>query len=78
MDEGKRYEMTENLIKSELLIGKTKVEIHDLLGDKYYKYNEDHWAYEVGHVPGLLNIDPDVLDIYFKEGKVVRVEQHET
>ena len=25
-----------------------------------------------------LSIDPDVLDIYFKNGKVFKVEQHQT
>jgi hypothetical protein len=44
----------------------------------FFKYDDDHWAYDVGFVPGLFNIDPDVLDIYFKDGKVERVGQHET
>jgi len=49
-----------------------------LLENDFYTYNENHIAYELGFVPGLFNIDPDVLDIYFENGKVVRVGQHRT
>ena len=74
----KRYEMTKDIIDNDLLIGKTKEEIVKTLGDDYFKYNEDHWGYEVGFVPGLFNIDPDVLDIHFKDDKVESVGQHES
>jgi energy-converting hydrogenase Eha subunit A len=77
-DNGKRYEMTEDLIKSEILIGKTKDEVKKILGDNFYKYDENHWAYDIGFVPGLSNIDPEVLDVYFKDGIVKRIGQHET
>lgn len=73
-----RYKMSTDLIKSELLIGKTKEEVIELLGDDFYTYNENHIAYDLGFVPGLFNIDPDVLDIYFEKGKVIKVDQHET
>src|SRR5260221_447049 len=43
----KRYEMTEDLIKSEILIGKPKNEVQKLLGDDFYKYGDDHWTYDV-------------------------------
>lgn len=74
----KRFKMSEDLIKSEKLIGKTKQEIVQLLGEDYYSYNENHIAYDLGFVPGLFNIDPDILDIYFENGKVIKVDQHET
>ena len=38
----------------------------------------DDWYYDLGFKPGLFNIDPDVLEVEFKFGKVVRVGQHET
>ena len=56
----------------------TKKEISELLGQDFYSYNENHIAFELGFVPGLFNIDPDVLDIYFENGKVIKVKQHET
>jgi hypothetical protein len=73
-----RYKMSNDLIKNELLIGKSKIEVSELLGDDFYSYDENHIAYDLGFVPGLFNIDPDVLDIYFENGKVIKVGQHET
>ena len=73
-----RYEMTHDLIESELLIGKSKEEVISILGAYTFTYKEEHWAYEVGYVPGLFNIDPSVLDVYFENGIVVKVGQHET
>ena len=73
-----RYKMSADIIKSEILISKTKEEVVELLGTEFYAYNENHIAYDLGFVPGLFNIDPDVLDIYLKNGKVIKVEQHET
>ena len=73
-----RYKMSENIIESKMLIGKTKQEIVELLGNDFYSYSENHIAYGLGFVPGLFNIDPDVLDIYFENGKVTKVGQHET
>jgi hypothetical protein len=55
-----------------------KEEVIELLGDDSYFYDESHIAYDLGFVPGLFNIDPDVLDIYFEKGKVTKVGQHET
>ena len=73
-----RYKMSKDIMKSKMLIGKTKAEVIDLLGEDYYTYNENHISYYLGFVPELFNIDPDVLDIYFENGKVVRVSQHRT
>ena len=74
----KRYEMSNDIIESKMLIGKGKEEITEILGQDFYSYTENHIAYELGFVPNLFNIDPDVLDIYFENDKVIRVEQHRT
>ena len=71
-----RYEMSKDIIDSKILIGKTKVEIIELLGAEFYAYGDNHIAYDLGFVPGFMNIDPDYLDIYFDNGKVNKVEQH--
>jgi hypothetical protein len=73
-----RYQMSDDIIKNEVLIGKTKKEIIELLGEDSYFYDENHIAYELGFVPGLFNVDIAVLDLYFENGKVIKVEQHET
>ena len=75
-NKAERYKMSEDIIESEILIGKTKTEIIQLLGNDFYSYNKNHIAYELGFVPGLFNIDIDVLDIYFENEKVIKVSQH--
>lgn len=73
-----RYKISENIIESKILIGKTKHEIVLLLGNDYYSYSKNHIAYGLGFVPGLFKIDPAVLDVYFENEKVIKVGQHET
>ncbi|WP_434036537.1 hypothetical protein [Formosa sp. 4Alg 33] len=73
-----RYTMSEHIITSNLLIGKTKAEITTLLGNDFHTYNTNHISYYLGYLPKLFKIDPDVLDIYFEEGIVVKVSQHES
>jgi hypothetical protein len=73
-----RYKMSNDIMESNLLIGKTKDEVITLMGNDFYKYDDNHIAYDLGFVPGLFKIDPDVLDIYFKNGKVFKVGQHES
>lgn len=71
-----RYELSENIIESGMLIGKTKAEVRLLLGDEENHDNNDQWRYYLGYIPSIANIDPDVLLIEFKDGKVIRVSQY--
>ena len=71
-----RYEMSKDLIESKRLIGKTRIEVVQILGSETTSHGENHISYELGYVPGMINIDPDYLDIYFENGKVYKVEQH--
>jgi hypothetical protein len=77
-DKEKRYEYSEDVIESKMLIGKTKAQVRQLLGDEGNKDVSDHWAYYLGFRPAFANIDPEILDIEFKDGKVIKVGQHET
>jgi hypothetical protein len=70
-----RYKMSEDIIDSKMLIGKTKEEITRLLGQDFWAINENHIAYKLGTLPRLFNIDPDALNIYFENEKVIKVEQ---
>lgn len=74
----KRYEMSEYIIKNNLLLGKSKEEVKQLLGTAKQAYEKDIWTYYVGFVPGIANIDPDILVIEFVNGVVVKVLQRET
>ncbi len=70
----KRYEVSEDIIESKLLIGKTKAEVRELLGQTDEPDAEDTWYYYLGYPPGqLFGIDPDALSVMFKLGKVTEV-----
>jgi heme/copper-type cytochrome/quinol oxidase subunit 2 len=73
-----RYKMAKDIIEKNILIGKTKDEVIKLLGNDYYESEEGTISYYLGLVPGLANIDPDVLVLYFENGIVVKVEQINT
>lgn len=73
---GNRYKMSKNLIESKMLIGKTRNEVMDLLGKDFVSNTESRLIYELGHVPGLFNIDLDYLDIIFENGVVKSVSQN--
>jgi hypothetical protein len=76
-DEDNRYELSDDLIKSKMLIGKTKNEVRLLLGNE--TENQDSvntWYYGLGYRPGLFNIDPSYLEIEFQNNKVLDVEQY--
>lgn len=77
-DPEKRYELTKDLINSKILIGKTKAEVIQVLGIEDNEDRIDNWSYYVGFKPMIVNIDPDVLEIFFKNGKVVLISQRPT
>lgn len=77
-DQEKRYELSEDIMDSEMLIGKTKTQVRQLLGDEGNMDEANNWSYYLGFRPSFFTMDPDVLDIEFKDGKVVKVEQHGT
>lgn len=72
----KRYEFSENVIESKMLIGKTKKEVRQILGFEDSDATFDNWTYGLGNKPGLGNIDPSLLSVEFKNGKVYNVSQY--
>jgi hypothetical protein len=75
-NEEKRYEMSKDIINSEILIGKTEDEVIELLGNGFYATSTNCIGYDLGFVPGLFNIDPDTLNICFENGRVIKVSQY--
>ncbi|MDW5288770.1 hypothetical protein [Formosa sp. PL04] len=71
-----RFKISEYIIESKILIGKTREEVIQLLGNEFITNNESELSYELGFVPGLFNIDPDYLDIKLENGIVISVNQH--
>lgn len=73
-----RFTMSKDIVRSKMLIGKTKGEVIEILGEDFSENMDGYMTYYLGFVPGFLNIDPDVLDIHFENKKVIRVEQRRT
>lgn len=79
-----RFEMTENILKSDTLMGKTKPEIEKLLGtyewltwnDTIKNHDENLWNYALGLKPGALNNKKECMTIVFKDGKVSDIQTY--
>lgn len=69
----KRYEMSEDIIDRDILIGKTKTDIQLLLGKAENTSENNQWEYVLGSRPGLFVIYPDILQITFQNEKAVKV-----
>ena len=74
-DKDKRYEMSDDLIKSKILIGKTKQDVIKILGNGDNNLESNTWYYGLGFAPRFMTIDPDVLIIEFTGEKVSEVRQ---
>lgn len=80
---GLRYEMIKDITESELLLGKNKSEIEDLLGtyewlswnDALKQHDENKWNYGMGLLPGAFNDDKECLTLVFEDNKVVKLER---
>lgn len=73
-----RYEMIDDTIQSDVLIGKSKSEIEVLLGkaewiswnDAKEAYDKDKWNYGLGIEPGALTDEKSNVEIIFKNDLV--------
>ncbi|MDN3492143.1 hypothetical protein [Winogradskyella bathintestinalis] len=80
-----RYEMVDNTISSDTLIGKSKHKILKLLGtyewlswDETKKTHvENKWNYGLGIEPGAFNNQKECLEITFKNDNVVAVKTYQ-
>ncbi|MGM5470276.1 hypothetical protein ACS386_08360 [Flavobacteriaceae bacterium LMO-SS05] len=79
-----RYEMTNNIIKTDTLIGQSKPEIQQLLGtyewlswnDSIKNHDDNLWNYALGMKPGAMNTKKECMTIIFKDGKVANIETY--
>ena len=77
-----RYELSDDLIASETLLGKTKSEVKELLGtyewlgwnDAKKAEDDSIWNYGLGIEPGAFNTEKECLKIRFNNHKVDAVE----
>ncbi|WP_435413636.1 hypothetical protein [Psychroserpens mesophilus] len=76
-----RYELSDDLMASEVLIGKTKTEVESLLGTyewlSWNDLNKDHdtnkWNYSLGIEPGAFNTEKECVEIVFSNDKVISI-----
>jgi len=73
-DKDTRYEYADNIIKSKMLIGKKPGEIEKILGTDHSNEQDGTWFYDLGFTPG--SIDPDSIELVFRNGKVIDVIRH--
>lgn len=80
-DVSQRYKMADDVVDSQMLIGLTKQQAVELLGEPYHDWDSiDHTIrFDIGErpTPGL-DLDPDELVLDLKDGKVVKSYLHET
>ena len=65
-EKDERYEFAKNIVNSNLLIGKTKIQVIETLGDDGNDNKSNDWYYDLGFRPEIGNIDPDNLVLTFK------------
>jgi len=79
-----RYEMMDNILKTDTLIGKSKQDIEQLLGtyewlswnDSIKNHDYNLWNYAMGLKPGAMNTKKECMTIIFKNGKVANIETY--
>lgn len=71
----RRYKLADDIIESQLLIGKTKEEVIELLGEpnSTVNLNKESFLYELGVPPSFLEPQMELLLIIFKNYKVIEV-----
>lgn len=80
-----RYEMIDNTIASDTLIGLSKTEIKNQLGkyewlswdDKKEAHDNDKWNYGLGIEPGAFNGEKECVELTFTNGKVSEVKHYQ-
>lgn len=79
-----RYEMSDDLINSRVLVGQTQEKVETLLGTyEWLSWNEalknhdlNQWNFSMGIEPGAFNEDKEILKVNFNNGKVSTVETY--
>lgn len=79
-----RYELSDDMMASEVLIGKTKNETETLLGtyewlswdDAKKDHNPNKWNYSLGIEPGAFNTEKECVEVVFKNDKVTEVNPY--
>ncbi|WP_299227864.1 hypothetical protein [uncultured Psychroserpens sp.] len=79
-----RYELSDDMIQSKALIGKSKVEVEALLGayewltwnDSKKNHDTNKWNYSLGIEPGAFNTNKECIEIVFKDDYAVAINPY--
>ena len=80
--QNERYKMAGNIVKTKFLVGKTKEEVAELLGNADFVFDDENIRYYLGfnqdsknvfYVYKIISFGEDVLDILFGNNMVVEV-----
>jgi len=80
-----RYEMIDNIIKTDTLIGASKANVKTLLGevdwlswdDAQHTHDNNKWNYGLGIEPGAFNDKKECVEITFKNDKVISIRPYQ-
>ncbi|MCB0445410.1 MAG: hypothetical protein KDC68_07130 [Gelidibacter sp.] len=80
-----RYEMSDNIMSSDTLIGATKNDVKQLLGtyewlswnDSIKDHDANKWNYALGLKPGALNEQKECMELIFKNDKVIKINTYQ-
>lgn len=80
-----RYEMSNEITRNQMFLGKTKPEVEAILGtSEWYGWNDsikanspDKWNYNLGYKPGAFNLNQECLEFEFKNNKVESIKQYQ-
>ena len=79
-----RYEISDDMIASELLIGQSKSEVESLLGraewltwdDTLNAHNNNRWNYALGIEPGAFNEKKECIELIFKNNHLSAIQTY--
>ncbi len=72
----RRFELSKDIIKSKMLLGKNYKEVMQILGEVGNDTSSQIMYYYLGYEPTLMNTHPSTLFVEFGDGKVIKVSQH--
>lgn len=72
-----RYEMADDIIEKQLLIGKTKIDVVTLLGKYYFKESlgKDVFVYSLGKPSSFSEYKSEELLVFFEDQKAIKVSR---
>jgi hypothetical protein len=77
--------MSNEMVKKDLFLGKTKAEVKAILGkpewfgwdDSIKANSQNKWNYNLGYKPGAFNMNQECLELVFENNKAISATQYQ-